>query len=104
MTDNAQENSGLGTVIEKLMQLAKLYCRIDYTDDDELLPIFIGTALSEMDELIPDFDRENMTDRQRLLLLVTVKDLYDNRAKYGTNQDKLRAAASSMLLSEIYEG
>lgn len=104
MADNAQENSGRDAVIDKVMQLAKLYARIDYTDDDELLPIFIGAALSEMEELIPNFDRENMTARQQLLLLVTVKELYDNRAKYGRDQDKLRAAASSMFLSEKYEG
>ena len=104
MADNAQENSGRDAVVDGLMQLVKLYARIDYTDDDELLPILIGAALSEMDELIPSFDRENMKDRQRLLVLVTVKELYDNRSKYGRDQDKLRAAASSMLLSEMYEG
>ena len=75
-----------------LLTLAKAYARIDYTDD-----------VQSQGELIPGFDADNMTARQQLLAIMTVKHLYDNREKYGTAQDRLRGAASSLLVSEMYE-
>lgn len=87
-----------------LLTLAKSYARIDYTDDDDaLLPLLIEATVQSQEELIPDFDADNMTARQKLLTIMTVKHLYDNREKYGTAQDRLRGAASSLLTSEIYE-
>ena len=88
----------------KLLSLAKAYARIDYADDDrELLPLLIDATAQTMGELIPNFNADEMTPRQQLLAIMTVKHLYDSREKYGTAQDKLRGAASSMLLSEMYE-
>lgn len=86
-----------------LLTLAKAYARIDYTDDDALLPLMIEATVQSQEELIPGFDADNMTARQRLLAIMTVKNLYDNREKYGTAQDRLRGAASSLLMSEMYE-
>ena len=86
-----------------LLTLAKAYARIDYTDDDALLPLLIEATVQSQEELIPGFDADNMTARQRLLAIITVKNLYDNREKYGTAQDRLRGAASSLLVSEMYE-
>lgn len=87
-----------------LLTLAKAYARIDYTDDDDaLLPLLIEATVQSQEELIPGFDADNMTARQRLLAIMTVKSLYDNREKYGTAQDRLRGAASSLLVSEMYE-
>lgn len=87
-----------------LLTLAKAYARIDYTDDDDaLLPLLIEATVQSQEELIPGFDADNMTARQRLLAIMTVKNLYDNREKYGTAQDRLRGAASSLLVSEMYE-
>lgn len=86
-----------------LLTLAKAYARIDYTDDDALLPLLIEATVQSQEELIPGFDADNMTARQRLLAIMTVKNLYDNREKYGTAQDRLRGAASSLLVSEMYE-
>lgn len=86
-----------------LLTLAKAYARIDYTDDDALLPLLIEATVQSQEELIPGFDADNMTARQQLLAIMTVKNLYDNREKYGTAQDRLRGAASSLLASEMYE-
>ena len=87
-----------------LLTLAKAYARIDYTDDDDaLLPLLIEATVQSQEELIPGFDADNMTARQRLLAIMTVKNLYDNREKYDTAQDRLRGAASSLLVSEMYE-
>lgn len=88
-----------------LLTLAKAYAHIDYTDDDDdaLLPLLIEATVQSQEELIPGFDADNMTARQRLLAIMTVKNLYDNREKYGTAQDRLRGAASSLLVSEMYE-
>lgn len=86
-----------------LLTLAKAYARIDYTDDDTLLLLLIEATVQSQGELIPGFDADNMTARQQLLAIMTVKHLYDNREKYGTAQDRLRGAASSLLVSEMYE-
>lgn len=89
---------------EKVMQQVMQYCRIDYEDDREILEIMLDVAMQEMTELIPDFDAYNMTSRQRLLAFVHVKELYDNREKYGKDIKRMRNAVSSMLLKEIYKG
>ena len=54
-------------------------------------------------DLIPGFDLYAMTSRQRLIVLITVKNLYDNREKY-TETKQLSNAVSSMLLKEMYGG
>lgn len=80
------------------------YCHIDYDDDIEILELMLDTTLDEMTELIPNFDRNNLTSRQKLLAFMSVKELYDNRDKYRSDTKTLSAAVSSMLLKEIYGG
>ena len=86
-----------------LLETVKLYCRVDYDDDIEILKIMIETVLQEMNENIPDFDKDNMTARQQLLLMTSVKDLYDNREKFVGKTENLRVAVSSMLLKERFK-
>ena len=73
----------------KLIEECKKYNHIDYDDDEDI---------------IPDFSMETLTHRQHLLILIYVKDLYDNREKYGKEEKRLQAAVSSMLLKEMYGG
>lgn len=94
--------------LKDLVTKAKKYARIDYTDDDDLIEIMIEAAVESMADVIPSFDADNMTGRQKIILFTTVKDLYDNRDKYGdqtsgVEKQHLKIAAASMLLSEIYE-
>lgn len=89
---------------KKLLEECKKYSRIDYEDDDDILRIMIETVIEEMKELIPGFEEENISPRQRLLVLISVKDLYDNREKYEKGEKGTRNAVSSMLLKEIYGG
>ena len=94
--------------LAELTAKAKKYARIDYTDDDELIEIMVEAAVESMADVIPSFDTDNMTGRQKIILFATVKDLYDNRDKYGNqesgiNKQHLKIAVASMLLSEIYE-
>lgn len=89
---------------KKLLEECKKYNHIDYEDDEDIIELMIGVAFEEMEELIPGFDSENLSARQRLLVLISVKDLYDNREKYGKDEKKMRNAVSSMLLKEIYGG
>lgn len=86
----------------KLVGLSKQYCRIDYNDDDEIIEIMIDATLQELKKMIKNFDEENITQRQKLLIFVTVKQLYDNREKYGDGGKELQTAISSMLLEEMY--
>lgn len=88
----------------KLLEQCKAYSHIDYDDDDEIIELMIDVALEELKSLIPNFDTLKMTSRQRLLTLVSVKELYDNREKYQKDDVKIRNAVSSMLLKEVYGG
>lgn len=89
---------------DKLLEQCKLYSHIDYEDDEEIIVLMIDVVLEELKSLIPNFDASNMTSRQRLLTLVSVKELYDNREKYQKDDMKIRNAVSSMLLKEVYGG
>lgn len=80
----------------------KQYCRIDYDDDDELILFFQNVVFEELADLISGFDKDNMTARQKLLVLVFIKDLYDNRDKYqATGKETMRQAVRSLLLKEM---
>lgn len=80
----------------------KQYCRIDYDDDDELILFFQNVVFEELADLISGFDKDNVTARQKLLALVFIKDLYDNRDKYqATGKETMRQAVRSLLLKEM---
>lgn len=80
----------------------KQYCRIDYDDDDELILFFQNVVFEELADLISGFDKDKMTARQKLLVLVFIKDLYDNRDKYqATGKETMRQAVRSLLLKEM---
>lgn len=89
---------------KKLLADCKKYNHIDYEDDEDIIELMIDVVFEEMEELIPGFNSENLSARQRLLVLIYVKDLYDNREKYGKDEKKMQNAVSSMLLKEIYGG
>lgn len=89
--------------LDKLLVLTKKYARIDYEDDDDLIKDMIDATVESMGDVIPSFNVDSMTGRQKIILYATVKDLYDNREKYGKEKQQLKIAAASMLLSEIYE-
>lgn len=89
--------------LKQLAALSKKFARIDYTDDDALVEIMVEAVLESMGEVIPGFDADAITSRQKVILFKSVKDLYDDREKYGKEKQQLKIAAASMLLSEIYE-
>ena len=78
----------------------KAYCRIDYDDDDAIIELIYATVLEEMTDLIKDFDPEALTNRQKLLICMYVKDAYDNRDRMTPSDDKVRFAVQSMMLKE----
>lgn len=83
------------------LQDAKQYARVDYDDDDSMIQLMLDAVVDEMQELIPTFDAEAPTNRQRLLILAYVKELYDGRGNTTAAPDKLRYAVQSMLLKEM---
>lgn len=83
------------------IELIKQYMRVDYDDDDEIIKLLLDTVLDEMTEQIPDFNRESPTNRQKILIMTSVKELYDNREKRAEKPETLRTAISSMLIKEI---
>lgn len=97
MTDEEKKNYK-----SELIASCKLYCHIDYNDDIEIIRLMFEVVIEEMTDLIPSFDLYNITNRQKLLLFIFVKELYDNREKYQKDTKMLSNAVSSMLLKERY--
>ena len=85
---------------EKLIADFKTYNHIDYDDDTEIIELLLDTVFEELGDLIPDFDPYTMKSRQRLLTLVFLKELYDNREKYQKDSKGVSNAVASMLLKE----
>lgn len=83
------------------IDLIKQYMRVDYDDDDEIIELLLNTVLDEMTEKIPGFKRDAPTNRQRVLIMASVKELYDNRDERTDKPELLRPAISSMLIKEI---
>lgn len=84
----------------------KDYLRVDYDDDDALINLMYDAIMDEMRELIPKFDADNLTNRQKLLILAYVKELYDNRGEMSraisaNAAEKVRFAVRSMMLKEM---
>lgn len=79
----------------------KQYIRVDYDDDDSLILLIYGAVIDEMKELIDDFDEENITNRQKLLILSYVKEIYDNRDRTASKPDNIRYTVQSLLLKEM---
>ena len=85
------------------LEVVKQYLRVDYDDDDAIIKLLLEAVNAEMCELIPEFDAEKPTARQQVLILASVKELYDDRAKRTEKPEYLRAAISSMLLKEMFK-
>ena len=51
--------------------------------------------------MIPTFDRNAPTNRQKLLISSYVKELYDGRGNMAASQEKLRYSIQSMMLKEM---
>ena len=83
------------------LEIIKQYMRVDYDDDDEIITLLYDAVLDELNDLIPDFNREKPTSRQKILILTSVKELYDNRENRAAKPEALRAAISTMLIKEI---
>ena len=52
----------------------KQYLRVDYTDDDSMIELMHDAVIDEMKELIPSFDPEKPTNRQKILICSYVKE------------------------------
>lgn len=90
---------GNGSGLE--LKTVKEYIRVDYSDDDEILWIMHDAVIDEMKELIPAFDEQNITNRQKLLILTYIKELYDNRDQMTEKDQDVRYAVRSMMLKEM---
>ena len=69
------------------------------------------TTIDEMKELIPSFDPEKPTNRQKILICSYVKELYDHRDRMYNNgkitsdsTERIRYAIQSMMLKETLRG
>lgn len=83
------------------IEQVKAYIRVDYEDDDELIQLMLDAVTDEMQELIPKFNPENPTNRQKILICAYVKELYDARGNTTASQEKIRYAVQSLMLKEM---
>lgn len=84
----------------------KSYLRVDYDDDDSLIELMVNAVKDEMSELIAGFNPDAPTNRQKLLILAYVKELYDNRGKIqsGEGSEKMRFVVQSLMTKEMLRG
>ena len=87
----------------EMIQKCKTYCHIDYDDDADIIEIIFDATIEELTDLIPEINVYALTNRQKLLVFTTVKELYDHRDKHGDGK-ALAPAISTLLLNEIYGG
>lgn len=79
----------------------KEYLRVDFDDDDAVIQLMLDAVLDEMEEVVPKFDRDAPTNRQKLLIFSYVKEVYDGRGNMTASQEKMRYAVQSMMLKEM---
>ena len=72
-------------------------------EDDIYLNFVVEAVKEEFKNSIPDFDENNMTPRQRVLLIIFTQDLYDNRVLYQDKKEVLKSTINSMLWKEYYK-
>lgn len=92
------------------LKTIKQYIRVDYTDDDNIIELMLDVVVDEMKELIPKFDSEHPSNRQKILICAGVKELYDHRDKTYNNgkisddsTERIRYTIQSMMLKEMLE-
>ncbi len=52
----------------------KQYLRVDETNDDSTIELMHDAAIDELKELIPSFDRQKPTNRQKILICSYVRN------------------------------
>lgn len=62
---------------------AKLFLRVDYDDEDNLIDLLINNAEIYLKDAIDDYDskisNENFKNKAKLAMLVLISNWYDNR-------------------------
>lgn len=78
----------------------KAYLRVDYDDDDAVIQMIRDAVIEEMQDLIPGFNKTEITSRQKILICAYSKELYDNRGQTAKTNEKLRYCVQSLMLKE----
>lgn len=82
----------------------KEFLNVYHDLEDKYIELLKQVVIEEMKEVIPNFKEDDMTSRQKLLLLMNIGELYDNREIYEKNSKKMKSNISAMLLNEMYKG
>lgn len=81
----------------------KEFLKVDYDDEDNTIELMKGVALETMEHLIQDFDKENLTKRQELLIKVCIKDYFENRDKQVDKKLSMNDSITTLLMQEMYK-
>jgi hypothetical protein len=89
---------------DELLEKCMKYNHIDYDDDKDIIEDMLGAAEEILTDLIEGFDLYHLTFRQKILIYIFVKELYDHKEAYEKDRKGMTNAVSTMLLQEKYGG
>ncbi|EKS4345792.1 phage gp6-like head-tail connector protein [Clostridium botulinum] len=88
----------------------KNYLRIDYNDEDVVLQLCIDNAEEYIRDAIDDFDNKIQIERfqrkAKLLAMMLVQDMFDNRELMTKDSEKYKYIAKSLIMQmnlNLYE-
>ncbi|GAA0081371.1 head-tail connector protein [Clostridium sp. CTA-6] len=80
----------------------KNYLRIDYNDEDIVLQLCIDNAEEYIRDAIDDFDNKIQIERfqrkAKLLAMMLVQDMFDNRELMAKDNEKYKYIAKSLIM------
>lgn len=88
----------------------KNYLRIDYDDEDIILQLCIDNAEEYIRDAIDDFDNKIQIERfhrkAKLLAMMLIQDMFDNRELMTKDSEKYKYIAKSLIMQmnlNLYE-
>ncbi|AUN11445.1 head-tail connector protein [Clostridium botulinum] len=80
----------------------KNYLRIDYDDEDIILQLCIDNAEEYIRDAIDDFDNKIQIERfqrkAKLLAMMLIQDMFDNRELMTKDNEKYKYIAKSLIM------
>ncbi|EGT0683795.1 phage gp6-like head-tail connector protein [Clostridium perfringens] len=88
----------------RLLQLSEIknFLKIDFDDDDEYLNLLIGVAKEYIIDALGKFNENRY--KQKYLLLILIKDMYENREFIVKENSNVRYIVRSIILQESFKG
>ncbi|XZI50782.1 hypothetical protein ACSXD3_12830 [Clostridium perfringens] len=73
-----------------------------YEEDKNYIKIVKDAVVEELKELIPNFDENKLTSRQKLIMLTFIQHFYDNKELFENDKTYMKTSINSMLIKEMF--